>query len=496
MANFTKLNTFMLLLAGISAAPALAEDNLNARLEAFKRDTKAYLEHIPEKRTASGNIRARRLLVSDSATTALADKRTKKRKKLILGSIKGSDRPEDLVDNADTMLTTLEEMEKKGVTEGEVKVQPWSSSYWPLYNGQIAFRYADPNFPADSKSWNVKNKYLTGEGATIKNINQLSPAEKYDLLVGDADQSLTHSALATGEQYFNDTGKVETWMGICDGWSPASYKVSRPANAVEVNSADGRSTITFYPDDIKALASLLWAENSPSVNFIGGRCDSKKPETDENGRILDQDCFDTNPGTWHQVIVNQVGIMKRPFVMDSAFDIEVWNQPLQSYSYTYFNPSTLKKAKSLENATVAIEDMAADKFAKYRPKKARFLVGISMKVDYMDETNPSTAKTDSPKKDSITEVSYEYDLELDKDMNIIGGEWYENAHPDFLWNPKPGQTALTDADEKLGAAADKRWGGSTPLPREWAEVAIGASQEGSPLAAIVKALVKLSNSSN
>src|SRR5262249_50319012 len=157
--------------------------------------------------------------------------------------------------------------------------------------------------------------------------------------------------------YQDSSGNVETWMGICHGWSPAAFMIARPTNAITVVAADGKTPITFYPSDIKALSSQLWANNPADSRFIGGRCNVKKPKVDSVGRIIDQDCFDTNPGTWHLAVVNQIGIGKRSFVLDVTYDYEVWNQPARKYSYVYFNPQTLKPVGKLQDAIVAIDDM-------------------------------------------------------------------------------------------------------------------------------------------
>ncbi len=488
---------FGLALAAAFAIPSetFARDSLEKRLEDFRRNPRQLLESIPEK-TRVGH--RRRIPIFTKAQIASRDFIIAKNKQRTVlrgrSAIKSNDKPEDLVDDPDNLITTLEEMEKQNLTKAETPQQPWSDSYWPLFNGQIAFRYADPGFPVKSEDWKVKNDYMLGEGARVTNVDLLSPAEKYDLLVGDAGKSLMHEALSEGEQYYRASGKVEAWMGICNGWAPAAYMVERPANAVTVMAADGKTKITFNPADIKALNSLLWAMNSPQVRFIGGRCDQKHPKTDPNGRIKDQDCFDTNPGTWHQAIVNQIGVSKRSFTMDVAFDYEVWNQPLKGYSYTYFNPATLKPVKNLKDAVVDIRDVTNDKFANYRSKRSQYLVGISMNVSYVVETDPTDIKSNGPSDDELENVTYEYDLELDGNMNIIGGEWYENAHPDFLWTPGPNEKARTAADEILDSngSARKRWDGSNPIPREWSEVAPRASESGTPVATIVEALVELS----
>lgn len=473
------------------------EAKLRQRLQLFKQSPAQAMKLIPEKRSKSGKKVvpkfSKQEIQSKNYVTAKNSFRDALRGRV---AIKNNDKVEDLLDFPEDMLTSIEDMDTKKLMKGEVKTQPWSDYYWALFNGQLAFRYADTSFPADSQDWKVKNEYMTGDEAKKVDTDRLSPAEKYDLLVGDERRSLTHAALGEGGTYYRQSGKVEAWMGICHGWAPAAYMLDRPTKAVTVTAADGKTKITFYPADIKALASLLWAVKSPDTKFIGGRCNTKEPKTDKNGRVTEdkEDCFDTNPGTWHMAIVNQVGVKKRSFVLDATFDYEVWNQPVHSYSYRFFNPQTMEPAKSLKEAIVKIDDFTEDKFSKYRSKKTKYVVGVSMDMSYVVETHPSQKKTDGNADDALKEVSYEYDLELDEDKNIIGGEWYNNNHPDFLWTPHPDGRAVTAADEMLesSGAAKKEWNGKSAMPREWSEVAPKAAERGEPLATIVEALIRLS----
>ena len=407
--------------------------------------------------------------------------------------IKGNDRPEDLVDNGNNLVRTLEEMEK--LRSASLKENPWSDHYWPIYTGQIACRYADENFP-DSKNWKKNADYILSHLDSSPNsssVDTLSPAEKYDLLVGDTQQTLTHYALNEGEAYYRDNGKVEKWMGICHGWAPAAYMLPRPTHAIKVLAADGKTEITFYPADIKALASLLWANFAPNTKMIGGRCDVKKPKTDRNGRVLDPDCFDTNPGTWHMAVVNQIGINKRSFVIDATYDYEVWNQPMVSYSYKFFNPKTLKTVDTIEQGTVDLSTFRKDRFKKYRSSKAVAVVGIRMEATYVVESDPTHAKTDSAENDETNTAKYFYDVELNASGKIIGGEWYRNVHPDFMWTPEPGAVAVTPGDEFLARSGANKipWAGKTPFPKEWTEIAQKTSQS-SPLAIVVEALIQIS----
>lgn len=282
-------------------------------------------------------------------------------------------------------------------------------------------------------------------------------------------------------------------MGICHGWAPASYNLDRPINKVTVMAADGKTPITFYPADIKALASLLWAKAMPQVKFIGGRCSDKNPETDENGRIQSPDCFDINPMTWHLSVVNQIGVAKRSFVLDATYDYEVWNQPALGYRYTYFNPQTGEYYESLQEALIEFKDYTGDRFQKYRDSsKIKYVVGVEMDVTYMVENVPQQFPADAPKYDYKDTVTYRYDLELDKNYQTIGGEWHDSLHPDFLWTPAPKARALSAGDYYI--LDTPQWNGQNSVSAEWKKAAQISSLRGLPLARIVESLIELSQS--
>lgn len=398
-------------------------------------------------------------------------------------------------------LSTLQQIESAKLLEAEISESPWSSSYWPLYKGALAQRYADVGFdgvhPEEySAYYDYTHKpgrrfpeFLHGLMDSAPEMLTLSPAEKYDLIVGDDEGHLSENNWQQGASYA-DNGHVEEWMGLCHGWAPASYREDRPIRSIQVLAADGHTKVTFFPTDIKGLSSLLWAKAQVPTRFIGSRCNERNPKRDEHGRIVSEECFDTDPGIWHLSIVNRLGRGGKSFVFDNTYDYEVWNQPVQSYHYTYFNPRTRKNADSIEQAKVSVESFPEDIFAKYRaPRKEGLthIVGVAMDVVYVSETYPTQESTDSVDDDRLVSVRYMYDLELNAKGEILGGEWYSNAHPDFLWTPEDDQRAETFWDEQVSAD----WGLGTAMPEEWRVAAKeGASSSGLPLAKIVRQLIK------
>lgn len=402
-----------------------------------------------------------------------------------------ADRAELLVDRLEHR--TLDAMQAAGLTTARLAESPWSDDYWAIYLGILGKRYADDNFPGAS-DWHLNYDYIQRHPASAivaagdsAAIDRLSPSEKYDLLVGDSRMGLTQRMWAEGKYYYDSTGEVEAWMGICHGWAPASYSLPRPRRAVEVTAADGRTRLRFYPSDIKGLATLLWANADTVSRFVGGRCNDRNPSTDASGRLVSDNCFDTNPGTLHLSVVNQIGVCRRSAVIDATYDYEVWNQPLHAYRYALFNPQTRRYAADLAGARVGRAEYTRDHFRGRRGGAAAAFVGVMMELTYVVETAPTHALEDSPARDRLRTARYLYDLELDAAGQIIGGEWYTNKHPDFLWTPPANTRARTPADALVAGS----WAAGQPVPESWRRPAWRASDSASPspLAAIVEALI-------
>jgi len=422
--------------------------------------------------------------------SGISPDRVKCKKKLNEGEICA---PEDVLetttDKIENFLETpmiirsLREMESRGLAHGEMARRPWSDTYWPIAKGIIANRFADGGFP-NNYDWASGLGYIQStwgyHGAAS------SPSEKYDYMLGDSGLTLTSWMWAQGRSYQEKYGSVPRWMGICHGWSPSSIVFPEPLKKIEVRGTNG-ATVTLWPSDVKGIADALWANEPPTVRFVGGRCKVRGPARDRFGRVEDPDCFDTNPGTFHMAITNQIGNEKRGFIMDATYDFEVWNHPIVKYEYFYFNPQTLEPSPNMRPALVRREKFVIDKFKERRSPDARFMVGVSTKVTYATETG-AYHREKPDYKEKI--VRYVYDLELDASGNVIGGEWYTNVHPDFLWSPPLNTPAISSGDSYLKTP----WDPAQPIPVDWTEGARVASRRGAPLAAVVRQLVSLSSS--
>lgn len=376
-------------------------------------------------------------------------------------------------------LNILDSMATKKFSLG---IKPWSNGYWALELGLLGNRYRDSGFSAigtwPSRFEYIKNKSLqkvlreTNSQKRAQLIDQLSPAEKYDLLVGDNDASLTSAQWAEGERDYRD-GTLAHWMGICEGSAAASVLFPEPKRSLQLLSPQGE-VITFRNTDIKGLAALLWSSFNLAVPIAGARCNSKNPET-RDGVVIDENCFNTNPGTFHIALLNLLGMRKQVLFMNRVNNQQVWNVPIISYKTSYHSPNKLRGNMELKESLVPIAQLKQDKYTQLRSSDTAFVVGVQTSITFGIGT--------------ISTATYEYDLELDKNGVVVGGEWHRSDHPDFLWTVKNGFRPISIGDRHL---ADQAWT-EDKVPTEWLAAARLSSQNNQPLERIVSELVRRSS---
>jgi hypothetical protein len=212
----------------------------------------------------------------------------------------------------------------------------------------------------------------------------------------------------------------------------------RPVKKVEVLSPLGK-VITFYPDDLKALASQLFARTNRWLNIerVGNRCRDRRPKMDYSGRPIKDECRDIDAGLWHTTVMNRIGIDQRGFVIDVDNKTSVNNHPVYGYQVSYFNPLTGAWGP-LENSVVALAGVKDGKQTLRHPRATK-LVGVGMNLDVLDYNWPTGKPTDSPADDSQKRrIYYAYDLEMDDQGEILGGQFrsgneHAEAQPDMIW---------------------------------------------------------------
>lgn len=277
---------------------------------------------------------------------------------------------------------------------------PWSDSYWPNSKGSIAYRWfahKKGNFRYRSPSIERARKMADYE------LAELSPAEKYDLFMGN------YSYPTVKDAWSRSHWKHKSWEGICHGWAAASSLYPEPA-AVTVVNADGIA-VPFGSSDVKALLSYYYAWYAPAIaRHVGVRCDSREISGKESENP--EPCNDANAGAFHVLLANQLGLRKQAFVIDVDRGYEVWNQPVFQY-----------------NSTVLRTDGPAPSSTPGTEKRHL----LSTTIQYTAEVYPDWEPFSTRGLGRTFGKPYHYWIDLNAQGEIIGGEWYNHDRPDFAW---------------------------------------------------------------
>ena len=149
------------------------------------------------------------------------------------------DKLKDFV-SREQIVTNLQAIDSMGLASAQLddETRPWSDTFWPDVVGSIAYPYAEGhiNIPL-FWSWNrgiVANRddlhaRIASNTATQVEIDNLSPAEKYDVLMGDMNFTMDKSVIRMlGVRNGKNVDLLAAWSGVCHGWSPASLTLPRP----------------------------------------------------------------------------------------------------------------------------------------------------------------------------------------------------------------------------------------------------------------------------
>jgi hypothetical protein len=375
--------------------------------------------------------------------------------------------------------TSLSNMESRRLFKGAVKTQPWSGHYWPNYSGGLAFRWADPRFP-QTDNWGRGERYFRSQSGVSTYFNVLSPAEKYDYMTSSGPYSpgsLSQHQWNLGRDEFSRTGSVATWQGICHGWAPASIYMPKPIHNVSFRFPEGEFVLTT--DDVKALGSLYWANGTYETLHAGFRCNAETVSTNREGRVVDPNCFDVNPADWHIALTHMVGVKKESFIIDAEENSQVWNHPVVSYEMEFFDPAKSSvRSKSFRDVVRDFSRSNSIPHRTFRSPNTKFVVGVVSRIQINVETMPGVTE------DVNDERVYVYDLELDANYNVVGGEWRDQARPDFLWRVRPGVRPSLPGDSiplDMWSMRDANWRRAAQLN----------NAKGAPIKLLVEELFRL-----
>ncbi|WP_437729025.1 hypothetical protein [Sorangium sp. So ce861] len=377
---------------------------------------------------------------------------------------------------------------------------PFASQWWPQNRNGIADRW---------------NSVVKDYGDLTSDPDNLSPAEKYDLLfyAGQARSLEPPEGAVAGEAGLPDGARAapratrvagpttywelthhglyqgvtpEYWWGHCNGW--AAYVVAEgggpPLRDIRVKVSGStltecasveRGCILFRTADIEALMTEVYHHDSATVS--GRRCETREDLVlrDVYGRPVDPACRDLNPGTMHVAMTGLLGLgassissassgrAQRSFVVDYTWHREVW-----SYPVTSFTIDTMAEVSAQEAARLVCNGgyHGADCYNYMLNPNARRFVRVGARYGMISDEVSAAELLRPPALRNVPILNSElhYVLELDDRLTVLGGEWIKNPafangvngkamHPDYLWIPVRPQGAGEDSDD-LGGSGD------------------------------------------
>ena len=312
---------------------------------------------------------------------------------------------------------------------GELETKPWSGDYWPTHKGGITNRwYSDSYWESNDYSYDIISN---DEAKSIIDTEHLSPAEKYDIFIGRYDFPLTkHERSRTkimrtvvDSTEYDPGFDIPTWEGLCHAWAPATLAYVNPS-PVTLENKDGIE-VRFGSSDVKALLTFFLHYDKSAANFfLGGRCNTSFDDlldqlrsggitqAEYDRQVNSSKCRDTNAGAFHMVLTNQIALLDEGFIADVTRDLEVWNQPVHGYDSKVIK-ETLGASRGAARGTVKEIEIVTHMY---------YTVEVGTSWYFLDDYDQS---------ESV--LTYHYTLELNKNNEIIGGEWISDERPDFLW---------------------------------------------------------------
>lgn len=393
---------------------------------------------------------------------------------------KSSSKP--FVDEGSKIIDNLPEISKNQLNRSTLLERPWSRGKWPIRRGLIGFRYNDAHIPeSPDMNLNKYKEYYDQNPASYYvlegKLQRLSAAEKYDLLLEDNQLTLTKFMWKKGVNYLRNNKNVRTNKGIGLQSIPASYMVPAPIHAITIPSIRRKYMIKFYPTDIKALTEILWEHGKlqNKYRYLGNLYGKEKT---------------LHAGLWHLTLINQIGVAQRSFIIDSALDGDLGHRAVHGYEVTYFNPKEGTLSADWKSGLIKLNNYNKDPFKSSRSAHCTFIIGVKLKLQYIIEVAPKN-ENDSQVNSSngISEVTLYYDLELNNQLKIIGGKWYTNYAPDFIYNVDKNESAISYLDSQM---IGKWTNAEIPMPQVWRSWGIEAALKGQLLAHIVNTLVLFS----
>jgi hypothetical protein len=316
------------------------------------------------------------------------------------------------------------------------KKQPWSGDYNAWRYGGISARFGaqDTRWVAYRQSISMYsqpsdfNKYYKTANFSSRVYQLYSTAEKWDTLMMNTGFPMTNANKRYGYSLGGSRGDIDSWMGMCDGWSAASWMFDTPLHNASLLAADGKTQVTFSTSDIKNLASIYWRGIQYNARMVGRRA----------GPV--------NPAAWFLIFTNIIGIRGGNVNLEPTADNEIWNYPATGYRANLVNYLT-GATGSYASARVPLNTARSSGSAILRqaaanaPGGTAYLVGVNFLNTYNTEITNSLQNQGNKSSSAY----YSFILHVGSAGNILSGVWASRARPSYAWGPAQDQLGPYDS---------------------------------------------------
>jgi len=322
---------------------------------------------------------------------------------------------------------------------------PYPDTYWPMADNGIDAR------------WN-------GDAP--------SPLEKFLAMTGgDLDRAKTWNRLNHGA----DVPGVQSWFGICQGWTAAAIAERPVQRAVRAKIAGGRvaacedgdaECVSFEIGDVNGLLAEVYSD--AAARFIGARCDTapSRIRRDAYGRIdrlrNGAGCKGLNPGALLIVLAKRMKNDRMAMAIDAqnSFNTDqIWNQP--AYRYTVHRYEALTEA---EAANLVARGTRSGSETRYRwNARAHGFAFVDLSLHWVAEHGPNVTYVSGLSSTRTTRVTAVIELSSagNTSATIVGGEYIDDPSvgtdrltvAPFVWLPTgPGNDAWGEHNPEIRSA--------------------------------------------
>lgn len=279
----------------------------------------------------------------------------------------------------------------------------WSGDFWPLNKGSINLRWNALIQDGFSYVSPTREEIFV---MTVDVMNTLSPAEKFDILMGRYDFPLKTEVAASARM------DAEEWEGLENGWAAASMNHVEPKGKT-LRNPDGLP-VPFGSSDIKAILSYYYANvhKEKIDRTMGMKCELKNGWLNTNAKCKNR----LDAGSFHVMLTNKVGLQKRPFFVDVERYQEIWNHPVVAYT------------AKIENTDPPGADATHG---------AASSVLFKTTITYIDRARINSMNPVLGTEDQVAkQLTYTYKVYTNYQGDVIGGKWMSSERPDFVWMMK------------------------------------------------------------